>query len=78
MDRDNLHEINKQYHSIRDMRRALKEMPNYKECFNCQNILPISEFGENNKRYCRPNQKGTNYWCDTCLDNRRKFEDETQ
>lgn len=74
MDKEHLYEINKQYFALRDMRRSLLEMPNYKECFNCNNVLPISEFSDNNKKYQRPAGKGKNHWCNTCVENREKFQ----
>tara|TARA_R110002020_G_scaffold129724_3_gene290250 strand:+ start:291 stop:530 length:240 start_codon:yes stop_codon:yes gene_type:complete len=70
VDREALKEINKQFFALRELRSKLADQDGYKLCFNCQNVLPIDEFGDNNKKYCRPNQKGTNYWCNSCLSER--------
>ena len=70
VDREALKEINKQFFALRELRKNLMENDGYKLCFNCQNVLPINDFGDNNKKYQRPASKGKNHWCNSCLSER--------
>ncbi len=65
-----LKEINKQYHKLMRIRGELIKLPEYKKCFNCNNVLNIKRFEVNSKKYQRPAAKGVNHWCNECLKNR--------
>lgn len=70
VDREALKEINKQFFSLREIRKNLIEEDGYKLCFNCQNVLLIDEFGDNNRKYQRPAGKRKNHCCNKCVDER--------
>jgi len=41
-------------------------------CFKCEEVLPLSKFQDNNKKFQRPAAKGKNFLCDGCIKKRKK------
>ena len=62
--------INKEYNLAKQARQKLIEDDNYKVCFLCNNVLPISAFGIAEKKYTIPSMKGRCINCNECVNKR--------
>jgi len=41
-----------------------------KVCFECEMVLPLSEFGDNPSKYQVASNRGKNYCCKQCVEKR--------
>ena len=46
--------------------RELLDSPDFKKCFKCQDIKPLTEFKLNSCKFQRPANKGVNVNCIDC------------
>lgn len=58
--------INKNYRESVSERLRLMGEDDYKICFTCKDILPVSAFSVNNRSYGVPSQKGRAFVCNEC------------
>ena len=52
-----LEEINNGYFKFQRMRREYEENKDFKLCFKCQRVLPLTDFEPNGREFQKPSQK---------------------